>query len=107
MGRAAHLEGAFVALNTAFVNDGVFLGPSDLAASMGLLGQPKAEAVQKALKQGAERLATLGKPAGIISTVEEDAQRNLDWGFSFVAVAMDSALLARQGDRLAKRFQED
>jgi 4-hydroxy-2-oxoheptanedioate aldolase len=84
--------------------DGVFIGPSDLAASLGHLGNPQAADVQKAMQDAVRRLKALGKPAGIL-TGEEEARRYIDWGYLFVAVGADVGLLARNADALAKKFK--
>ncbi|MCL7466685.1 HpcH/HpaI aldolase/citrate lyase family protein [Phaeovulum sp. NW3] len=73
--------------------DGVFLGPSDLAASLGHLGNPGHPDVQAALKDALTRLRAIGKPAGILATNQADAQRYLDWGYGFVAASVDTGLL--------------
>jgi 4-hydroxy-2-oxoheptanedioate aldolase len=86
--------------------DGVFIGPSDLAASLGHLGQPQHPETQQALRQAAERLDRLGKAAGILAMAEADARRYMEWGYRFVAVGMDTVLLARAADALAKTFRE-
>ena len=85
--------------------DGVFIGPSDLAASLGHLGNPQAPDVQKAIKEAVTRLKALGKPAGILTANEEEARRYIEWGFLFVAVGADIGLLARNADALAKKFK--
>ena len=85
--------------------DGVFIGPSDLAASLGHLGNPQAPDVQKAIKEAVTRLNALGKPAGILTANEEEARRYIEWGFLFVAVGADIGLLARNADALAKKFK--
>lgn len=85
--------------------DGVFIGPSDLAASLGHLGNPQAPEVQKAIEEAVSRLKALGKPAGILTANEEEARRYIDWGFLFVAVGADVGLLARNADALAKKFK--
>lgn len=73
--------------------DGVFIGPSDLAASLGHLGNPGHAEVQAALQDALARLKAVGKPAGILATNQADAQRYLDWGFAFVAASVDTGLL--------------
>lgn len=73
--------------------DGVFIGPSDLAASLGHLGNPAHPEMQAALRDALARLKALGKPAGILATNQADAQRYLDWGFGFVAASVDTGLL--------------
>jgi 4-hydroxy-2-oxoheptanedioate aldolase len=85
--------------------DGVFIGPSDLAASLGHIGNPQHPEVQAALEDAARRLKAVGKPAGILTVSEEEARRYIDWGYLFVAVGVDVALLSRGADGLAKRFK--
>jgi 4-hydroxy-2-oxoheptanedioate aldolase len=85
--------------------DGVFIGPSDLAASLGHLGNPAHAEVQAAIKDAVERLKKLGKPAGILTGNEEEVRRYIDWGYLFVAVGADIGLLAKNADALAKKFK--
>ena len=85
--------------------DGVFIGPSDLAASLGHLGNPQAPDVQKAIKEAVTRLRALGKPAGILTANEEEVRRYIDWGYLFVAVGADVGLLRASADALAKKFK--
>ena len=83
----------------------MFIGPSDLAASLGHLGNPQHAEVQKAMQEAVTRLKTLGKPAGILTGNEEEARRYIDWGYLFVAVGADVGLLAKNADALAKKFK--
>lgn len=85
--------------------DGVFIGPSDLAASLGHLGNPQHADVQAAMKDAVERLTKVGKPAGILTGSEDEARRYIDWGYLFVAVGSDVGLLAKSADTLAKKFK--
>jgi 4-hydroxy-2-oxoheptanedioate aldolase len=85
--------------------DGVFIGPSDLAASLGHLGNPQHAEAQKAMKDAVERLTKVGKPAGMLTGNEEEAKRYIDWGYKFVAVGADVGLLAKNADALCKRFK--
>ncbi len=85
--------------------DGVFIGPSDLAASLGHVGNPQHPDVQAAIKDAVTRLKTAGKPAGILTGNEEEARRYIDWGYLFVAVGVDVGLLAKNADALCKRFK--
>ncbi|WP_372500772.1 HpcH/HpaI aldolase/citrate lyase family protein (plasmid) [Tistrella mobilis] len=73
--------------------DGVFIGPSDLAASMGHLGRPGHPEVQAALKDAATRIAATGKAPGILATNAADARRYVDWGYRFVAAGVDVGVL--------------
>ena len=85
--------------------DGIFIGPSDLAASLGHLGNPQHSEAQKAMQDAVKRLKAIGKPAGILTGNEEEARRYIDWGYLFVAVGADVGLLARNADALAKKFK--
>lgn len=85
--------------------DGVFIGPGDLAASLGHVGNPGRPEVQEAIRDAAETLRRVGKPAGILTPVEEEARRYIDWGFTFVAVGSDMGLLLKNADALRARFR--
>ncbi len=85
--------------------DGVFIGPSDLAASLGHLGNPQHADVQAAIKDAVTRLKKVGKPAGMLTGNEEEAKRYIEWGYLFVAVGADVGLLAKNADALCKRFK--
>ena len=73
--------------------DSLFIGPSDLSASMGLLGDMGNPAVQERLSAGAQACKRLGKPCGIIGANPEMAKKFLGYGFSWVAVGSDLALM--------------
>ncbi|HWM47264.1 MAG TPA: HpcH/HpaI aldolase/citrate lyase family protein [Xanthobacteraceae bacterium] len=85
--------------------DGVFIGPADLSASLGHLGNPQHPEAQAAIQDAARRLAKVGKAAGILTGVEAEARRYIEWGYNFVAVGTDTVLLARAADALAKSFK--
>lgn len=84
--------------------DGVFIGPSDLAASLGHLGNPAHPEVQEAIHDAVKRLKAVGKPAGILTGNEDEIRRYIEWGYLFVAVGADVGLLAKAADTLAKKF---
>ena len=73
--------------------DGVFIGPSDLAASLGHLGDPGHAEVQEVLREAACKLSAVGAPAGILATTAEDARRYAGWGYAFVAAGVDIGLM--------------
>jgi len=85
--------------------DGVFIGPSDLSASLGHIGNPAHPDVQKALESCVRRLNAVGKPTGILTGNEEEVRRYIGWGYTFVAVGSDVGLLSRGADALAKKFR--
>jgi len=86
--------------------DGVFIGPADLSAALGYLGDNRNPAVREAILGALARLKQAGKPAGILTPVEEDAKFWIEQGFGFVALGNDAALLARQAEALCARFKE-
>src|SRR5215475_13297793 len=86
--------------------DGVFIGPSDLSASLGHIGNPAHPETQKALEDCVRRLKAVGKPAGILSGNEGEVHRYIGWGYTFVAVGSDVALLGRGADALAKKYRD-
>lgn len=69
--------------------DGLFVGPSDLAAALGHLGDPGHPEVQAAMAKVFEAAAQAGKSSGILAPVEADARRYMDAGVGFVAVGSD------------------
>jgi 4-hydroxy-2-oxoheptanedioate aldolase len=85
--------------------DGIFIGPSDLAADLGHLGNPGHPEVQAAMRSAVERCRAAGKPAGILAPIEDDAKRYLDWGYTFVAVGADMGVLRKAADELLGRFR--
>lgn len=84
--------------------DGVFVGPGDLAASLGYIGQMGHEVVVAAIEDALKRIKACGKPAGILTGDVVFAKRSIELGTSFTAVGVDVGLLARAADALAKQF---
>lgn len=84
--------------------DGIFIGPGDLSASMGYLGQPSHPEVICAIEAAMQRIHGAGKPSGFLTGDETLARRMLDLGCQFVAVGADVVLLARAADGLRARF---
>lgn len=84
--------------------DAIFVGPADLAASMGRLGEPSHPEVVEAVHTALRAAVAAGKPAGVNAFVPEEAERYLAAGASFVAVGADVAILARASEALADRF---
>jgi 4-hydroxy-2-oxoheptanedioate aldolase len=81
--------------------DGVFVGPSDLAASMGLLGQQTHPDVTAAVRATFEAVRAAGKPVGVNAFDPAVARAYLDAGAAFVLVGADVTLLARGSEALA------
>ena len=85
--------------------DGVFIGPSDLAASMGYVGQPTHSEPRKLILDACTRAKAVGVPIGILAPVEADAQMFLETGFTFVAVGSEIGLLRKATDDLRAKFR--
>ncbi|MFF7291804.1 HpcH/HpaI aldolase/citrate lyase family protein [Microbacterium sp. NPDC008134] len=84
--------------------DAVFVGPSDLSASMGLLGQQTHPEVVAAVERVFAAAKTAGTPVGVNAFDPTAAEAYLAAGADFVAVGADVALLARASEALAARF---
>ena len=87
--------------------DGVFIGPADLSASMGHPGNPGHPDVQAAIHDGIARILRAGKAPGILATTESQARQWLAAGALFVAVGVDTMLLASAAQDLLARFRTD
>ena len=85
--------------------DAVFIGPSDLAASLGYLGNNAHPDVRQTIEDACRRAKAIGKPIGILAPIEADARAYLDMGFSFVAVGSDVVVLRKGCDALVKQFK--
>ncbi len=85
--------------------DGAFIGPADLSASMGYLGQPEHPEVEKTIDDAIARIVRSGKAAGILHSGVAQARRYLALGATFVAVGVDAVLLARAAESLAGEFK--
>jgi 4-hydroxy-2-oxoheptanedioate aldolase len=85
--------------------DGVFFGPSDLSASMGLLGKPGHPTVREAIRNGIQTVRRAGKAAGVLAPDPAIAADYLEAGATFVAVGTDTGLLSRAAADLAGSYK--
>lgn len=85
--------------------DGIFFGPADLSASMGLLGQSNNEQVIKAINKGIQLVKQSGKAAGVLATDPTVAKEYLAEGALFVAVGVDTTLLINGAKNLCATFK--
>ncbi|MCA1562677.1 MAG: HpcH/HpaI aldolase/citrate lyase family protein [Acidobacteria bacterium] len=86
--------------------DGLFIGPSDLAADLGHFGNSAHPDVRATIDGTITRIVKTGKVAGILAPVEADARHWLQLGCRFVAVGSDAGILARQSEALAAKFKQ-
>ncbi|WP_201606585.1 aldolase/citrate lyase family protein [Psychrobacter immobilis] len=85
--------------------DAVFIGPSDLAASMGHLGNPSHPEVKQAVADAIRDIVNAGKAAGIFSADPSVAQEYEKLGASFMLVGVDVLLLRKAATELANKFK--
>ncbi len=84
--------------------DCVFIGPSDLAAGYGYLGNPLHPEVQEAMQRIIASAKAHGKPSGILAPVEADARRYLEMGVTFVAVGSDLGVFRNASQILRDKY---
>ncbi|APX25901.1 2-dehydro-3-deoxyglucarate aldolase (plasmid) [Salipiger profundus] len=74
--------------------DGIFIGPGDMAASMGFIGQIGRAEVQETLADAGRRAGELGIPIGIVGATPEMVGSYIGMGYSFAAIASDLAMMS-------------
>jgi 4-hydroxy-2-oxoheptanedioate aldolase len=84
--------------------DGVFIGPADLSASMGLSGQTGHPEVVGAVENAIRSIREVGKAPGVLTADPSLARRYMAAGSLFTGLGLDAALLARAADALVKEF---
>lgn len=85
--------------------DGVFIGPADLSASMGHVGNAAHPDVEAAIADAIARILKAGKAPGILTPDRQLAEQYLKLGAVFVAVGLDTQILMRQTAELAAHFK--
>ena len=79
---------------------GIFMGPSDLAASMGKIGQGNDPALMSSCTEAIKKIKAAGKVAGILTAHEELIEKSADAGADFIGIGVDTLLL---GEALRQR----
>lgn len=87
--------------------DGVFIGPSDLSASMGYVGDAGNPAVVAAIEAGLGKIRAAGKYAGLLCLDPALVTQYVQQGASFVGVGVDTLILAQGARKLAQQFKSD
>ena len=85
--------------------DSIFIGPSDLSASMGHLGDITDPEVQEHLAAAAKACRRAGKPSGIIGPTPEMATRFIEYGYSWIAIGSDMGFMVGRAQELLGRFR--
>ena len=86
--------------------DGIFIGPADLSANMGVAGKTDDERVQEMIHRGLERIKAAKKPAGTLIFDHALAKAYFDAGFTFVAVGSDLSFLRKEADAAARTYKQ-
>lgn len=86
--------------------DGVFIGPADLSASMGHPDDAGHPEVQTAIKDCIRRVHEKGKAAGTLAVNTDMARKCMNWGASFVAVAVDTMVYIEAIDAALAPFKK-
>jgi len=87
--------------------DIVFLGPADLAGSMGYLGQPGHPDVVDAVNDCLKKIQTSSKAGGILSSDKSLIEKYEKLGVQMIGVGLDTILLEKASSALAKAFIQD
>jgi 2-dehydro-3-deoxy-L-rhamnonate aldolase len=85
--------------------DGVFIGPADLSASLGYVDNAGHPEMQAIIEKSIKRIRALGKAAGTLAVDPEMAKKCIEWGASFVAVAVDTMLYTQALDTALAIFK--
>ena len=87
--------------------DALFIGPNDLAATMGLFGKPGAPEVKAVIAEAVLRINKTGKAAGILNYNIAEARALFKAGFAFIAGNSDTGILARQSEVILAQLNAD
>ena len=85
--------------------DGVFIGPSDLSAAFGHVGDPWHPDMEKIIEDAFGRIQKAGKAVGILTLDEARAKRHVQMGATFIAVGTDSNLMLKSTNALVAAFK--
>ena len=86
--------------------DGVFIGPADLSADMGYMGNPNHEQVVKTIEECVKKIKTAGKAPGILMANEQMAKHYIELGALFVAIGVDTTLLSTAAKSLLSKYKD-
>jgi 2-keto-3-deoxy-L-rhamnonate aldolase RhmA len=86
--------------------DMLFIGPMDLATSMGHFANPAHPEVQAAIAKVEAKAKALGVPLGTISGSWEQAKGLYDRGYQLITLISDSVLISKAGAEIVAKFRE-
>lgn len=85
--------------------DGVFIGPSDLSAAFGHVGDPWHPEMQDIIASAFKRIQAAGKAVGILTLDETLARKHVEMGATFIALGTDTNLMLKSTTALAAKFK--
>lgn len=85
--------------------DGVFIGPSDLSAAFGHVGDPWHPEMEKIIEDAFKRIQKAGKAVGILTLEEARAKRHVEMGATFIALGTDTNLMVKSTSALIAAFK--
>ncbi len=85
--------------------DGIFIGPGDLSAALGHLGEPNHPEIVKTIDEAIRRIKDAGSVPGILTGNVQLAQHYIEQGCLFTAVGSDIGLIANGAEQLAAKFR--
>ena len=86
--------------------DGIFIGPVDLASSMGYLGDPGQEEVQEAIRLIEDKVFASEKFLGTLAATWEKANACFERGYQWMVVMQDGATLVRASRQAVSQFRD-
>jgi 4-hydroxy-2-oxoheptanedioate aldolase len=86
--------------------DALFIGPGDLAASLGHPGELAHPEVTATIESAIKRIVATGKPAGILALDQGFARQCIGWGTKVTGVGVDLLLLSAAARGLAADFRQ-
>lgn len=85
--------------------DALFVGPGDLAASLGRFREPRHRDVEEAIARAAAAAARAGTPIGIVAPDPDEASRLAALGYGFMTVGADIPVFKKGVDDIARRLR--
>jgi len=86
--------------------DGIFIGPMDLATSMGHFGNPQHPEVQKAIQEVEAKVFASNKILSTVAGSWEDAKKKYDRGYQLLLLMSDTVTLGKTARALTGSFAD-
>lgn len=87
--------------------DGIFIGPMDLASSLGYLGDPSVPHVKEVIAGIERKVLASGKFLGTVATTWDQARTCFDKGYRWLILLQDGMALRTAGDAVVAKFRQE